>query len=119
MVASSACASASTSSNSSDASEEDVDCGCSSEISKAKRSDVWKYFEKIDKQKKALWWKSNEHRFCQLASLARAVLCIPATSTHSERVFSTARITVNKLRGCLKPNKFDAIVFLNKNLKAL
>ena len=65
------------------------------------------------------WWKSNKHRFPQLPTLAWAVVCIPATSTLSERVFSTAGITLNKLRSCLKPKNVDAILFLNKNLKAL
>ena len=27
---------------------------------------TWKYLEKIDEQKKALWWKSNEHGFLNL-----------------------------------------------------
>ena len=52
MDASSACANVS--SSSSDVSERDGGSESSSEISKPKRSDVWKYFKKIDEQKKAL-----------------------------------------------------------------
>ena len=47
-----------------------------------------------------------------LAKVARLILCIPAT-------FSTAGLTVTKLRSCLKPENVDALVFLNKNFEYL
>ena len=65
------------------------------------------------------WWRQNEFRFPQLAEVARSVLCVPATSTPSERLFSTAGLTVTKLRNCLKPDNVDALVFLNKNFEYL
>ena len=65
------------------------------------------------------WWKGNECRFPRLAKVARSILCNPATSTPSERVFSVAGLTVTKLRSCLKPSNVDALIFLNKNLKIL
>ena len=66
-----------------------------------------------------LWWKANAERFTNLVCLARVLLAIPATSTPSERVFSTAGNTVTKLRNCLKPKNIDALIFLNKNLRKL
>ena len=65
------------------------------------------------------WWKQNNFRFPVLAKVARSILCIPATSTLSERLFSTAGLTVTKLRSCLKPENVDALVFLNKNFEYL
>ena len=65
------------------------------------------------------WWKLNEFRFNTLAKVARSILCVPATSTASERLFSTAGLTVTNLRSCLKPENVDAFVFLNKNFKLL
>ena len=65
------------------------------------------------------WWKQNEFRFPQLAEVARSVLCVPATSTPSERLFSSAGLTVTKLRSCLKPENVDALIFLNKNSEHL
>ena len=65
------------------------------------------------------WWKMNEFRFVSLARVAESILCVPATSTPSERLFSTARLTVTSLRSCLKPENVDAFVFLNKNFKLL
>ena len=44
------------------------------------------------------WWKLNEFRFKTLAKVASSILCVPATSTPSERLFSTAGLTVTNLR---------------------
>ena len=57
------------------------------------------------------WWNMNEFRFKTLAQVARSILCVPATSTASERLFSTAGLTVTNLRSCLKPDNVDAFVF--------
>ena len=65
------------------------------------------------------WWKENAHRYPRLSTVARGVLGIPATSTPSERIFSTAGLTVTKLRSCIKPSNVDALVFLNHNLTFL
>ena len=36
------------------------------------------------------WWKENEGRFPALSKLARCLLCVPATSTPAELIFSAA-----------------------------
>ena len=61
------------------------------------------------------WWKTNQARFPRLAKLARRYLCIPGTSVPSERVFSAAGLTVNRLRTRLTPEHVDMLIFLNKN----
>lgn len=65
------------------------------------------------------WWNENQERLPNLAKLARVYLCVPATSTPSERVFSTAGLTVTKLGNCLKPKNVDTLIFLNKNSHSL
>ncbi|KAL1282850.1 hypothetical protein QQF64_001653 [Cirrhinus molitorella] len=49
------------------------------------------------------WWKINKSSYPKLAKLARSVLCIPASSSSSERVFSAARRTISERRTALKP----------------
>ena len=65
------------------------------------------------------WWKMNASRFPRLAEIARRLLCVPASSTASERLFSTAGLTVSKIRNSLKPENVDALLFLNKNCSLL
>ena len=65
------------------------------------------------------WWKVNELRFPNISKLAKSMLCVPATSTAAERVFSAAGNTVSKRRSCLKPENIDRILFLNKNFYML
>lgn len=63
------------------------------------------------------WWKTNEKRFPFMARLARKYLCICATSTPSERVFSTAGSVVTPIRSLLKPDKVNMLVFLARNIE--
>ncbi|XP_076325046.1 E3 SUMO-protein ligase ZBED1-like [Tachypleus tridentatus] len=64
------------------------------------------------------WWSVYRSRFPSIASVARKYLSIPGTSVPSERTFSTAGLTVSKLRASLNPEHVDQLVFLNKNLKS-
>ena len=65
------------------------------------------------------WWKVNEARFPNISKLAKCMLCVPATSTAAERVFSAAGTTISKKRNCLKPENVNKILFLNKNFYIL
>lgn len=61
------------------------------------------------------WWKANATRFPRLSQLAKSDLCIPVTSVPSERVFSAAGLTVNRLRTRLTLEHVNMLIFLNKN----
>ena len=50
------------------------------------------------------WWGKNEERFPFLSQVALRVLCTPAMSVPSERVFSSAGLIVNKLQSMLQLN---------------
>ena len=50
-----------------------------------------------------------ETKYPNIARLAKLMLCIPATSTAAEQIFSSAGITVSKRRSCLKPENVDKI----------
>lgn len=60
-----------------------------------------------------VWWKNNDKAYPHLAVLARRILCIPATSASSERVFSTAGATVTNERSRLAPENVANCVFLH------
>ena len=62
------------------------------------------------------WWKANAISYPALSRLSKKYLCISATSSASERLFSTAGNVVTKKRSLLKPEKVDMLVFLAKNL---
>ncbi|KAL4006660.1 nucleobindin [Sarotherodon galilaeus] len=61
-------------------------------------------------------WKQHETNFPSVARLARKYLCIPATSSSSERAFSASGNIITCKRSCLKPNTVDQLVFLALNL---
>jgi len=64
------------------------------------------------------WWKLNSHRFLVLASFAKTVLCVPATSVPCERLFSSSGYIVNKTRAALLPENVTSLVCLHDWLKA-
>ncbi len=75
--------------------------------------------ETIDTSDDPLTWRrNNEARYPLLATVAKRYLCICATSTPSERVFSAAGNIVTPIRSSLKPDKVNMLVFLAKNLKS-
>ena len=49
-----------------------------------------------------------------LSRLAKRILCIPATSAPSERVFSIAGLTITKLRSSLSSDNACAIICLHE-----
>ena len=64
-----------------------------------------------------LWWQEHKAVYPFLARVARKLLCVPASSTSSERVFSVCGSLVSKKRANLSPDMIDMMVFLNKNSK--
>ncbi len=65
------------------------------------------------------WWKANEDRYPTLARLAKSYLCIPGTSTPSERLFSAAGNIASKKRASLSQEHVDMLTFLHCNAKFL
>ncbi|CAL9707781.1 unnamed protein product [Knipowitschia caucasica] len=63
------------------------------------------------------WWKVHERKFPRMSQLAKKYLCIPATSSPSERIFSTGGNIVTCTRAALKPEMVNQLVFLAQNLK--
>lgn len=63
-----------------------------------------------------LWWRSNQSCYPHLAALAKKLLSIPATSTTSERLFSTAGNVITSKRNRINPERAEQLIFLNRNL---
>ena len=61
------------------------------------------------------WWKANEARYKCLVPLAVKYLCIPGSSAASERTFSVAGLTVNRLRSALSSEHVDMLVVMHAN----
>lgn len=65
------------------------------------------------------WWRVKHHQFPLLSKLAIKYLAIPATSAPSERVFSTAGITIANERAKLDPKDAGDLVFLHDAVPAM
>ena len=63
------------------------------------------------------WWCQHQAAFPMLAGVARKFMCVPATSTPSERVFSVAGNIVTKKRSLLLSQNVDKLIFLHMNKK--
>lgn len=61
------------------------------------------------------WWKRHESSLPILSVFAKYYLCIPASSSASERVFSTSGLICSPLRSRLSSDNIDTLVFLSKN----
>ena len=61
------------------------------------------------------WWRKYGPKFPHVAKVAQRILAIPASSTPSERVFSTAGNIITKKRACLSSENVDALVCLAMN----
>lgn len=62
-----------------------------------------------------VWWQTNAARYPSLAKLAKSFLCIPATSTPSERLFSAAGNIASRRRASLTSEHVNMLTFLHAN----
>ncbi|CAH2314214.1 zinc finger BED domain-containing 1-like [Pelobates cultripes] len=66
-----------------------------------------------------VWWKSNHHRFPELARLAQQYLIIPSTAIQPERAFSAKQGTMEQRRVVLEQNYMDFLLFIHHNMDLL
>ena len=59
------------------------------------------------------WWQVQEKTLPLLSILARRMLCVPATSAPTERVFSVAGLTLSKNRASTLPQHASDLIFLH------
>ncbi|XP_028314787.1 zinc finger BED domain-containing protein 4-like isoform X2 [Gouania willdenowi] len=67
------------------------------------------------KDSATLWWWMKRDTLPMMSALAEKYLCVQASSTPSERVFSTAGDTLSLERSRILPEKANMLIFLHKN----
>ena len=63
------------------------------------------------------WWQIHEKTLSYLITLARRLLCVPATSAPSERVISVAGLTISKCRTSVQSQHTSDLIFLHDSWK--
>jgi hypothetical protein len=61
------------------------------------------------------WWKQQAETFPKLSLLAQGILAVPATSSPSERVFSTVGLVLQAKCSSLAPENVNKIIFVHDN----
>jgi len=83
-----------------------------------KELEMYKCMEETNATENPLsWWKRHESSLPIVSMCAKYYLCIPASSSASERVFSTSGLICSPLRSRLSSDNIDTLVFLSKNLQ--
>ena len=62
------------------------------------------------------WWRANKLKYPTLVLLVRKYLCIPASSTQAERVFSKLGLLLNKKRLCMSTSNVDKVLFVSDKI---
>ena len=77
---------------------------CREKVEEALQRDLTYFAPDVDSETNPLdWWKTHQKSFPKVSYLAKRYLCIPATSSPSERVFSTGgNIVTCHHRGIIK-----------------
>ena len=82
-----------------------------------KEMERYESFSFPDKKANILfWWKQHEGVLPLLASLAKRILAIPASSSKSERVFSTGGNIVTAKRNRLSPKNVECLIVIKENM---
>lgn len=61
------------------------------------------------------FWNDHSKTLPSLAEVCKTFLCIPVTSTSSERAFSYAGLLINAKRSSLSPNVVERTLFIHHN----
>ena len=77
---------------------------------KYKVSGNWVYDDPL------MWWKSHSAKYSLISRVAKALLCITATSAPSERLFSSAGLTIAANRARMHGDNAAALIFLHAAL---
>jgi hypothetical protein len=60
-------------------------------------------------------WKEHKLQFPNLHKLSQKILCIPASSVPSERIFSATDLVLTQQRNRLKSKHVEKLIFVKQN----
>ena len=92
-----------------------MDDGFEARLAKAQRLEVVESKSTIESELKLFLHKKIVGP--KLLELTKTLMAIEPTSVNNERVFSLANLILSCIRMRLGPEKFNNIVFINKNLE--
>lgn len=89
-----------------------------SPMMKAHEVDTYCSMDPLEEESDPLaWWRENRVTFPKLSVMARDILSIPATSTPSERAFSSARHLLPFTRNRMNATSIEACMIVKNSLK--
>lgn len=96
-----------------------------SEMPSSSKSSIeaeWEVYQTLPKCNKSFgtkevltWWRQHARQLPLLSEQARKWLCIPASSTSSERAFSASGNIVSFKRTKLQPENVDKLLYIQQN----
>jgi len=65
------------------------------------------------------WWKAHKNQFPLISRAVRELLCVPASSSASERAFSIGGLICSQRRGSLSPKRIEELANIKLNYFAV
>lgn len=62
-----------------------------------------------------VFWKTNENVYPKMASIAKVILGIPATTSKSESAFSVSGCLIRSKRARIEPFRAEKVLFIHDN----
>ena len=65
------------------------------------------------------WWKAHKNQFPFMSQAVRELLCVPASSSASERAFSVGGLICSQRRGLLSTKRIEELANIKLNYTAV
>ena len=65
------------------------------------------------------WWKAHKNQFPLMSQAVRELLCVPASSSASERAFSVGGLICSQRRGFLSTKRIEELANIKLNYTAV
>ena len=65
------------------------------------------------------WWKAHKNQFPLMSQAVRGLVCVPASSSASERAFSVGGLICSQRRGLLSTKRIEELANIKLNYTAV